>query len=474
MSQSAPQPQPNKLVQPKFGGLPPNAVSQFGLDLLGVWAPKIPLARSKEQLAEDAFLENIENGAFYFAIPLAAPSIAKGLSSLHGLTTGLDAAGRKAFIQKVGSSWSTLGQDYLAKHAGTVAGRNLLGAKFATLIGVLSFAGGYEYMIQHAKNVMIAKGFGTKNFTAVAGLEERQNQAVAGEMDPVEKAKKRTWQVLSVMGAGFGLAAATPFLVKSVPAYQKLAQKVMTVCNFSNSKDAFFDITKPLLALIAGIGAVSYVDAARDSLERKETGSRLALVIPYMLFGKELAGNALAKAVGLLQVKDGDTVRHIDDIISLTKGGFKDAVSQACKKESFLQLDMTKGADALKKELADKKVSKAVTDAILLRHKVFIKYGSLGLSALVCGLGINWMSYHQTNKRHEKQEVEKQKKMVTLQPAQPAQGRTVFQSYGGFAAQGKPLEDPASAAAIAAPKVQAPFLGVRQSTNSYGYGQWRI
>lgn len=479
MTQPNPHPQSKPSAQPKFGAIPPNAMSQFALDLLGVWAPKIPMARSKEQLAEDAFLENIENGAFYFTIPLAAPWIAKGISRLHNLGKGLNEDARKNLVTEIGSSWDKLGSktagDYIAKK-GAGAAQTMMGAKLGTLIGVLSLAGGYEYMIQHAKNVMIAKGFGTKNFTAVAGLEGKQNQAAEGEMDPVDKAKKRTFQVGALMGSGFALAAATPWLVRKSSLYKKGAEKVLEVCNFNNG----FDITKPILATIAGIGAVSYVDAARDHFERKETGSRLLLVIPYMLFGKELAGNALAWGASKLKVTAADgkkvainkLVSDADGGFSLLRGGFKDSWKQAGKKETFLQVGMTKKAKDIEEALKLKNVNPEVIKAVVNRNKWIVERGSFLLGALVCGIGINWMSYQQTKSRYKKEQEQKQQ-MAQAQQVQPQAGRTVFQSYGGFAAQGKPLEDPA-AAAIAASRVQTPYYGARQVSNPYGYSQWRV
>jgi hypothetical protein len=473
-------------AQPKFGALPPNAKSQFALDLLGVWAPKIPLSRSWSQVAEDAFLENIENGAFYFTIPLAAPLIGRGIAGLYNML-GKTPAAKQQLVNDIGTSWADLSkkagvqaadkmEGYLAK-VGETAGKQMLGAKAGTVIGVLALASGYEYMIQHAKNVMTAKGFGTKNFTAVAGLEDKRNQAVPGEQDPVKKAAARTWQVGSLMAGAFALAASVPAGVKNFKFAESAAKHLLSVCNFSSKdvgkqgKEVFFDITKPLLAFLTGVGAVSYIDAGRDHYERKETASRLALVIPYMLFGKELAGNTLAALVGRTRVTHNGKSQAINDIVLLSQGGFGDAFKQAAKKASFLDLDLTKGEEALKKELAGK--PQALIDTIVKRNKFLVTWGRFGLGALVCGLGINWMSYHQTKQRYNKEHA--QPKHLSPQAVPPMLGQVVHQSYGGFAAQGKPLEDSASRVAFPTPRVQAPLAGVRTSANpGYGYGQWRI
>lgn len=418
-----------RAVEPKFQGIPPNAMSQFTLDLLGVWAPKLPLTRSKAQLFEDAFLENVENGAFYFAIPLTAPLFAKGINWLSNKVEP-QAAGKLA-TEQIGSSWKALGT---TAEKATV---KMVGAKMGALLAVLSFAAGYEYMIQHVKNVITAKKFNTKNFTAVAGLEAAKLQAQAGEMDPVEKTKRRAWQVGGLMAGTFGLAAAMPYLAKNSKFIEKLSKKVLTYVNFSSGKGHHFDITKPLLAILAGIGAVSYIDASRDHLERKENATRLAFVIPYMLFGKEMAGNLLASLLQNSKLDIGDEnhvhKKKIKDIL----GEFKDSsgkplsfleqeniwnpkvlFNKFISNESPMNVGMFRSS--LGEELEKIPVSKLsgpIKEAI--SNRLFlITIGSYGLSALACGLGINWLAYQQTKERYKRQ----QEQLKLQQPAmvQPA------------------------------------------------------
>jgi hypothetical protein len=482
----APRPQPGSTgrhpragqAQPKFGSLnlPPNATSQFLRDILGVWVPKMPLTRSKSQFFEDAFLENVENIAFYFAIPIAAPVFAKGLTKLYGA--------KDVTVERIGSSWKELAKEL--GHDALKKGGPLVGAKIGTLVAVITFAAGWEYMVQHVKNVITAKQFNTKNFAAVAGLESAKTVAQAGEMDPVEKTKRRAWQVGSLMAGGFTLAALLPKLVANHQFVENAAPKVLTYFHFGSNekKGVIFDLTKPMLATLAGIGACSYIDAARDWLERKETALRLCLVIPYMLVGKELAGNALAKIVDHTSIdveKDGKIKpQKVKAVLkqyyegtglhpSLLKGG---SLWEQFKNPDTL-LDLNKVKDSLAEEfekVAQKgvkgKIPTAIQEALITKLNL-VGIGSYLLSAVVCGLGINWLAYRQTKHRYELQQ---QQLKSRPQPSQPGSPFWLNSAFSGHARPQSPFarlpyqpQYPTSRAPVAP---QSAVFGVRQPVSS--------
>lgn len=441
VSTTAPQPglgsgssPPSRVSAPKFGAssvglgtiIGPNALSQCGVDILGVWVPKLPLVRSKAQFFEESFLEFVEDAAFYFAVPVAA----YGLQKLPLLNKGHSA-------EIIGTS--------LAGNTANIS-RKLVASKFGTLAGALAVAGAAEYMIQHAKNVITAKQFNTKNFTAVAGLEGAQNQAAKGEMDPVEKAKRRTWQVPMLFGSLLAAALISPKLIMKNDAVEKAARKTLSYVDFGKSP---FDISKSILGILAGIGAVSYVDAARDSLERKETATRLAVVIPYMLFGKELAGFGLAKYYEKFgKIKVGDKTIKLSDLknthqFELTNGN--NPFKQFLKKETFLDMGV------LHKDLAPKfeelaKKGKPLNYALvegLSKISNKIGLGSYLLSAAISGVGINWIAYRQTQARFERQkELEKHQPPSASQPAIMANGfpAGVNSAFTGFSGFGRPAQ----------------------------------
>ena len=106
--------------------------------------------------------------------------------------------------------------------------KNWLRLSSAPCLRRFSIAGAAEYMIQHAKNVLTAHLFKTRNFTAVAGLSDAQNQATDGETDPVKKAKRRAWQVGGIMVTSLAIAFMSPKLILKNKTAEKAARKILT------------------------------------------------------------------------------------------------------------------------------------------------------------------------------------------------------------------------------------------------------
>ncbi|MEM0951975.1 MAG: hypothetical protein AAGI66_07525 [Cyanobacteria bacterium P01_H01_bin.74] len=405
-----PQPKNRSNASLRFGmGLPANALRQLMADTLGVWGPKLPFTRSKQGFFEDAYLEWVENIPFYLLIPVAAPLLARRFAVANE---------NKATPSEIGLSWKTLGQSALKQEGRSLASKTLVGAKAATLLSVLSLAFGWEYMVQPSKNFLTAKLFATKNFEAVAGLENRSLQVQAGNDDPVEKTKSRGIAVgLSVLG-GLTLAGLTPLLVRHSGIAEKTARRLLHTFNFGDG----FDLTKPILASVIGVGVVSYLDAARDRLEFKETASRLAMVVPYLLFGKELAGNLLASAFNWLPVRLGkknedgsrervffkDVFKHLSSPGNETGPAFSFRQSnnlwqQFTNPDSLLDLEHSKKAADIEKTVqALEKQGFSVpveTKEALLRKVNQIGWGKFILGALISGAGFTALTYHQTRKR---------------------------------------------------------------------------
>ncbi len=416
-------------VAPKFGSsvgwstiIGPNALSQCFSDILGVWGPKLPLVRSKTQFFEESFLEFVEDAAFYFAVPTAAFGLHKVYQNLAKLNSN--------------NAAEVIGKGVAGKTKELT--RELVAAKFGTLAGALAIASAVEYMIQHAKNVITAKQFNTKNFTAVAGLEGAQNKAAKGEMDPVEKAKRRSWQVPALFGSVLAASLLAPRMILKHEAVEKLARKALTYVDFG--KDPF-DISKMILGILAGVGAVSYVDAARDSLERKETVTRLAVVIPYMLFGKELVGYGLAKYYETFgKVKQGEQTVKLADLkkshqLSLTNG--KKPWQQFLEKESFMNMGVVhKDLAPVFEELAKKGkgLSKPLEEGLYKIH------GNIGvwsyiLSAAISGVGINWIAYRQTKERFRRQQEAQKQQLAQTIPYASAPAASPF-GYPGKSPNG--------------------------------------
>lgn len=469
------------------GMITPEAVRQFVQDTAGVWLPKAPVSLlrnaqpgnqdnpdakkvNKIQFFEDTFLEFVEDGAFYFTIPVVGTAMGALIGKLQGIS-----------YKDIGSSWKDLGIKNVAKDP---ISAKLLGAKSGAIIGAVGSAFAFEYMIQHWKNVITAKKFHTTNFTGVAGLENSRTEIAPGEDDPVAKASKRGKQVgalwLASLGAGLAMPTVFAQLAKSET---RQIPKLLQYFNFGSSGKSLFDTHKGFQGLLTMVGLASYLDASRDKLEFKEQATRLSVVIPYLLFGQAVAGNLLAKTLERLKLyKDLDgnrTSLNKLGVEMLDQGGEKSMLKAMWKKgikpETVLSLGLNKDSDtfaAAVKKLEGVHISPEVAKKMTNLHGRGLYWGSLALGAAVCGVGINLIAYHQTNQRHKKQQSAK----IGDQPnkaVRPQAGQTVFQSYGGFAAQGKPLEDSATAA-IAAPRVQTPYYGARPVSNPYGYAQWRV
>jgi len=471
--------QSSQAGQPRFGaliGIGGNAVSQFTTDTLGVWAPKVPITRSKSQFFEDAFLELVEDGAFYFTLPVVGPLIATGLAKAyanHGdrdwrKNADLTKLAKHLDLEKNGEidTRKLAGQPMrkISEKLKTLVEENkftqdqadkmilkLVRTKAGALIGTVGVAAGFEYMIQHTKNVITAKAFNTKNFAAVAGLEKGKAHTAEGLDDPVEKAKKRGKQAGAFVLGTLGAAALTPWLLKF--GGLKKAENVMKLVDCAPG----FDISKPVLAMLISVGVASYLDAARDPLEKKETGTRLCVVVPYLLFGKELAGFGIAKflenfkKVTIGQDGNGkDIKKPIKDIIPFANAN---PFQQMITREKLLDFGVVdKDKDFLKK-LASKEVTQKLQNLVKddvvreqVKGQIIHQHSVLGISsylfgALCCGLGMNWIIYKQTQARYKQQQAEakQQQQNPNAQPQAAQDLPPIVNDRPQAAAQPKPV-----------------------------------
>lgn len=397
-------------TSPKFGKSPigSTATQQFFSDALGVWVPKLPLLRSKTQFFEETFLEFVEDAAFYFTIPLSA----------FGLTRLLQSKRLQSILLPPGGDYTNL-VDKLGESVSTNSTPQLLATRMGVLVSAVSIAAGFEYMVQHAKNVITANVLKTKNFAAVAGLEAPQQQAVNGEEDPVAKAKRRLIQVAALTVAGIFTGLALPRLLMKSPTALKKAEALSKWIYWGNN----FDLSKPLLMLLTLVAGVSYLDAARDSLERKETGTRWVVSFLYMLFGKEVIGYALGKAshkFGKVDYEDNGTLHkhsisevqnkyHFSFLKKNGDGTEINPLKQALKPETFLNMEvleknLSSQFDRISKLENIPKMSEALKEALAKRH-AYLGVASYLISAAICGIGINVITYRQTRERFNKQRV---------------------------------------------------------------------
>ncbi len=377
MSTPTPQLAPPAHQRPRFGGIfGKEAIQGLIVDTLGILGPKLVVARGSLNRTEEWVLEGLEDIVFYFTVP---------------------AVGLYGFSKLFQSQLKTLGTKISSVALGKalppalLKNRFVLGAKTGTLLATIAVAAGMEFLVPHVRNFITAKAYNAKNFTAVANLEAARSTVKAGESDPVEKAKSRILPVaLSVAGL-VGLAFCLPKLVAKSSAWQKAAQTFTKYVDFGSSSP--FDMSKPILAILALVGLGGYLDATRDKLELKEVATRVALfTIPYYLFGKELAGNLLGRLIQNQHVKLNGKSVAIKSLVPF--------INPKLPKSSFLDFNQLVSNTHVVQTLDKLKLPASVKSAIVGKH-TFIGYARFILSALVVGVVANLVAFHQTKQRHQ-------------------------------------------------------------------------
>ncbi len=363
---------------PLGGAVGQDAIQGLAVDTLGILVPKLFVARGNLNRKEEIALEGLEDIAFYFTAPVIAYHVFS-----------------KAFAKVAASQGFRFTKHAIALATPTPGRRGLalLGAKAGTWLASVGVAAGLEFMVPHIKNVITAKAYNTKNFTAVANLESSRETLREGEVDPVQKSKKRLLPVLGIVGGLLALSAALPKLVVRNAAIRNAALFVTKHFSFSGNKKVPFDLSKPILMLLALVGFAGYLDASRDKLEKRELVTRVGVfTIHYNLFGKELAGNFLAWIFQNQKVKSGGKLQRIKDLAPL--------LDRSIKPTSFLDFNKVIDKAQLETRLAKSGLSQSAKSAIAFRHKAIWPLKFV-LSAAVVGVLANLVAYYQTRKTYE-------------------------------------------------------------------------
>lgn len=383
---------------PKFGIIGPEAISMLVTDTTSVLIPKLLIARTDINAFEDIFLECAENVPFYVVIPLVARQLfAKAFGKLNlspnetkALSNSLKEGNPRQKEQSIiGTSLKNLLARAEKAHI-TIPSR-VIAAKAGTILGALSLAGAVEYMVQHSKNVATAKAYRVKDFTTVAGLQNYQTPE--NNADPVEKAKKRALQTGATTLGLIGGAFALPVLIRRSGKVRQIAESILKQFDFGHH--GLFDMSKPLLLLLALTGFASYLDASRDKLEFKENLTRVPIIIGFYMAGKEALSNLLAGFLQQMKVPFRGKQTAIKNIVP-----FLDR--KLLFKDSFLDLNMVKSSEELSQGLSRiQHLSADVRDAIVRRHQG-ITLGSRLFTILIMGILFNKLLYQATQARHDK------------------------------------------------------------------------
>jgi len=349
--------------------------------------PKWVVSRSPLETTEFSFLELAESSLLYFALPFVGNQVFKPL-------------------------FTKLAQKELGKAATKETAE--MGVKAATILSTfgVTLVGG-EFMTHYVKNLMTAKIFKKDRFSDIVNLSQGQIQD-DGPSQVVQKCQKRIKQCLAACG---GILGASVILAKgsasqkenifsklfSKPA-SKSAAFLTDKLSFSEKNGKLF-LSKHQMRLYMGLAVFAYLDSARDKLERVETATRLALILPYLAFGQGYFENKMLQAFPAF-------FKPLLKNPNLKKPTAKDILSL--------------------RELADKTMAgakhiptQAATDfADPLKRKAVLVGAPLAFGIFGTGIGVGLLNRFWTKYRYNQQLAE-QKQNQRHQPALPA-AQTTF------------------------------------------------
>ncbi len=356
------------------------------------------------QLRESWILEWLENVAFYVATPVMGQYV---FGKIFSNVT-------KTPAEHIGTAFKNLKPEQITK--------GLIGGKAATIVSVMAFAMGWEFLVQHAKNWITAEKFNAKNFTAVASLEDSRQTLKPGEIDPVARAKKRFLQVGLLAAGALAFAGFLPKLILKNPQAAELAKKAFKVFDFKGV-GAPWGMSRAVFAAIVGTGVASYLDAARSWDEFKEVGSRLLFVAPNLIFGQDLLGTGLGYLFQNTTVGSGKNAFKIAD-----KVPFID--KSLLFKDSFLSFNQLRPWKQIEDSMKALKLDKALQSAVETRYKVVSGIPKYLVGSLGIGMLLTWLTYsatrHRFEARNQKAKKETPEPVIALPTAQPLPKKEVL------------------------------------------------
>ncbi|MCA9806862.1 MAG: hypothetical protein KC476_02810 [Cyanobacteria bacterium HKST-UBA06] len=262
------------------------ALNKFIQDLGIAAVPRLTVSRSKTERAEISFIELAESLVYCYGIGGAGKYIFENL--MHGLVPKSVGLNKSVLTKSVEAIEK--GAPQLARHAVSTKAGILMAS-----VGLMAVSA--QYSLHFLKNLMTHNVFKQNKFSDVVNLSH--GKSVADDHNPVvTKAKRRIVQAVSVGGAlilaGMGLARFGHKL--PTPLFNVIKAGVKHL-DFAHGKKAY-TLSQPLLRYVfAPINVLGYIDAARDNLERVETATRLAVVVPSLLYGQELLESAMESSV---------------------------------------------------------------------------------------------------------------------------------------------------------------------------------
>ena len=372
--------------QEQAGGL---STSRFVQDLSTCLVPKVVFSRSKEDLAENAFLEISEETLMYFVPAILGQQVARNIFS-------------KKLPQNLKKEVATTGAELL-KNGKQNINKSVMPVKAAIALTAMAIPL-TEFSLNYIKNLMTLKVFKKSDFKNIASLDSHKEDKA--HQEKVEKSAKRHIGLAAGIYAGcLGLAGLLATKGKNSKILQQISETIVApgtklfkknekAKNFVNkyfsmdfaNQDGKLVLSKGQLTTSVLIGGLGYFGASSDRGKEnlKETATRFPLVGLYVITGSELVERGFKK---ILQ----------------KAGKCKDLIGKDLKVPKFDEL----------KELAEKLAKKKNTDfkqeyTSLAKQKIMISGLPYVFSIGVMGFFVAGMTNYFTRKRYENAKKEQQ------------------------------------------------------------------
>ncbi|MBO5948253.1 hypothetical protein J6Q66_05400, partial [bacterium] len=350
--------------------------TRFIQDTATNWAPKAVFARSKADFAEMSFLEFLESGIFYFALPIFGEKLFRN----------------KMFNKLQPDNLKQVVNEQIPKTVEQITKNKALTKEvkdraIASKAGILLACAAIpiaEYTLSFAKNLFTLKTFKKSNFNNIANLDKKQGEKEdKAQQQKVEKNAKKYLvkaAVGSALGVGAGLALASlghrsdklqnvaktilepgkavaNGLKKVGVKSEKVAKTLSKISLDFDGENGKLALSKGQLALTAIVGLFGYSKAAEDrgKLDVAEVWTRVPLVVFYTIFGGELFEKGFTK---ILQKNN-----KFPDLIKKTADGALNLPKQVELPKIAENIAKTKGTNAAK-ELSRLTKEKAIITAI--------------------------------------------------------------------------------------------------------------
>ena len=290
--------------------------TRFIQDTATNWAPKAIFARSKADFAEMSFLEFLESGIFYFALPILGEKILRNKVFNNFTPKNIRKTVNEQIPKKIEEIAKNTNLSSEIKKRATATKAGIVLACAAIPIA--------EYTLSFAKNLFTLKTFKKSNFNSIANLDKNNSEKEdKTQQERVEKNAKKQLKKAGIYSA-LGILAGSTLAIcgHKSDKLQKISKGILepgkvlanglekigiknekvkkTISKFSldfGNDNGKLALSKGQLALTAILGLFGYSKAAQDrgKLDVMEVWTRVPLVVFYTIFGGEMFEKSFMK-----------------------------------------------------------------------------------------------------------------------------------------------------------------------------------